>query len=50
MCQSCIDTDKQIEEHRKLLQAADPTEVQRVTKLIGELYADRVRKHGNAQE
>jgi hypothetical protein len=48
MCESCVDIDKQIEAHRASLQATtDPTEGERIYRLIAQLYADRVRFHQN---
>jgi hypothetical protein len=46
MCQSCLEIDRQIEEHRKRLKAAtDHAEVERIYRLIAQLYGQRVRKH-----
>ena len=51
MCQSCIDIDKQVDEHRKLLRSvADPAEIERINRLIAQLYVDRVRLHQNPQK
>lgn len=50
MCQSCIDIDKEIEDHKKVLASvADPAEVERINQLIGRLYVDRVRLHKNPE-
>lgn len=50
MCQSCIDIDKEIENHQKRLEGMnDPAEVKRVNELIARLYADRVRLHRNPE-
>lgn len=50
MGQSCIDIDKQIEEHRKHLKAmTDQAEVDRINRLIFELYGERVRSHINPE-
>jgi hypothetical protein len=50
MCQSCNDIDQQIEEHRKLLRSpADAAEIERIKRLISQLYADRVRLHKNPE-
>lgn len=50
MCQSCIDIDKRIEKLREsLLSTTDPAEVERVNRLIYELYGERVRKHKNPE-
>jgi len=51
MCQSCIDIDKEIENHRKRLQGKiDQAEADRINQLIVQLYADRVRKHQNLEK
>jgi hypothetical protein len=51
MCQSCIDIDLEIENHRKRLQGnLDQSEVARINALIAKLYADRVRLHKNPEE
>jgi len=51
MCQSCIDIDREIENHRKKLQGnTDQSEVQRINELIAKLYADRVRLHRNPEK
>lgn len=50
MCQSCIDIDKKIEEHRRrLTKVADPAEIERINQLIFELYGERVRSHKNPE-
>jgi hypothetical protein len=50
MCQSCIDIDARIERHRELMgSAADPAEVERIRRLIAQLYQDRVRLHQNPE-
>jgi hypothetical protein len=42
MCQSCIDIDKRIERHRETLRAiTDQAEIERIKRLITELYRDR---------
>jgi hypothetical protein len=42
MCQSCIDIDKLIERHRETLRAiTDQAEIERIKRLITELYRDR---------
>jgi hypothetical protein len=51
MCQSCVDVDNQIAEHRKQLKTtSDHAEVERIYKLIAELYRERVRKHQNPEK
>jgi hypothetical protein len=46
MCQSCVDIDKKVENHWSLLRSAtDPSERERIHRLITHLYADRVRLH-----
>ena len=51
MCQSCIDIDIEIENHRKRLQGkVDQAEVERIEALITKLYADRVRLHKNPEK
>ena len=48
VCQSCIEIDKQIERQRQLLHSTtDPSEVERVYRLIAQLYGDKVRLHQN---
>ena len=48
MCQSCIDLDRQIAEHRRRLKpGTDESEAKRTEELIAQLYADRVRLHQN---
>jgi hypothetical protein len=50
MCQSCIDIDKAIEDHKKALASAtDPPEIERINQLIAQLYRDRVLLHKNPQ-
>jgi hypothetical protein len=50
MCQSCVEIDKRVEKHRKLLRSTtDPAEIERIKGLISELYADRVRSHQNPE-
>lgn len=51
MCQSCIDIDREIENHRKGLQGKiEQSEIERVNALIAKLYADRVRLHKNSEK
>jgi hypothetical protein len=50
MCQSCIEIDKRVVQHLKLLHSTtDPAEIERIDRLISELYADRVRLHQNPE-
>jgi hypothetical protein len=50
VCQSCIDIDKRVDQHRQLLRSiTDTLEIERINRLIGELYRDRVRLHQNPQ-
>jgi hypothetical protein len=50
MCQSCVDINKRVERHRELLRATtDPTEIERIKRLIAQLYSDRVRLHQNPE-
>ena len=49
VCQSCVDIDNRIEQQRKLLHSTtDPAEVERIYRLIAQLYGDRVRLHQNS--
>jgi len=49
VCQSCVDIDNRIEQQRKLLHSTmDPAEVERIYRLIKQLYGDRVRLHENS--
>jgi hypothetical protein len=51
MCQSCVEIDKQVEQHLELLRSTtDPAEIERIKRLISELYADRVRLHQNPEQ
>jgi hypothetical protein len=50
MCESCIKIDKQIAEQQERLKAqTDHAEVQRISRLIAQLYGERVRKHQNPE-
>jgi hypothetical protein len=50
MCQSCIEIDKQIERQQALMRSlTDQAEVERINRLIVQLYADRVRLHRNPE-
>ena len=49
VCQSCVDIDNRIEQQRKTLHSTtDPAEVERIYRLIAQLYGDRVRLHQNS--
>jgi hypothetical protein len=51
MCQSCIDIDNRIAEHRaRLKETTDHAEVERIYQLIAQLYGERVRKHQNPEK
>jgi hypothetical protein len=51
MCQSCVDIDKRVERYRQLLRSTtDPAEMERIKRLIAELYAERVRLHQNPEQ
>jgi hypothetical protein len=51
MCQSCVDIDNLVERLREQLGSiADQAEIERITQLVGELYADRVRLHQNPEK
>jgi hypothetical protein len=51
MCQSCVEIDKRVEHHRELLRSpTDPTEIERINRLIAELYAERVRMHQDPEK
>jgi hypothetical protein len=46
VCQSCVDIDKRIDQLRQLVRSTtDPLEVERINRLIAELYRERVRSH-----
>jgi hypothetical protein len=50
MCQSCVGIDKRVERHRELLRSTtDPAEIERINRLIANLYADRLRLHQNPE-
>jgi hypothetical protein len=50
VCQSCIDIDKRIDQLRQLVRSTtDPSEIERINRLIAELYRERVRSHKNPQ-
>jgi hypothetical protein len=50
MCESCVEIDKQIEQHRDTLRSTqDENEIERIKRLIASLYAGRVRLHRNPE-
>jgi hypothetical protein len=50
MCQSCAEIDQKVELHRELLRSTtDPAEIERINRLIANLYLDRVRSHKNPE-
>ena len=50
MCQSCVEIDKRIERCGQLLRSTiDTAEIERINRLIAELYRDRVRLHQNPE-
>ena len=50
MCQSCVEIVKRVGRHLELLRSTtDPAEIERIKRLISELYADRVRLHQNPE-
>jgi hypothetical protein len=50
MCQSCVEIDRKVERYRELLRSTtDPAEIERINRLIAELYAERVRLHQNPE-
>jgi hypothetical protein len=51
MCQSCVEIDKRVERHLELLRSTtDPAEIERIKRLISELYADRAGLHQNPEK
>jgi hypothetical protein len=51
VCQSCVDIDKRIDRLRETLRSIiDKVEIERINRLITELYRDRVWKHQNPDE
>jgi hypothetical protein len=51
MCQSCVEIDKRVERHRESLHSTtDPAEIERINRLIAQLYADRVRLHQSPEK
>ena len=50
MCQSCIEIDKRIEQYRESQRStADTAEIERINRVIGKLYSDRVLLHQNPE-
>jgi phosphoglycerate-specific signal transduction histidine kinase len=50
MCQSCVEIDKRIEQYRESQRStADPAEIERINRLIAQLYRDRVLLHQNPE-
>jgi len=50
MCESCVEIDARIDLHRKSMRSmTDPSEIERLNRLIAQLYADRVRLHKNPE-
>jgi hypothetical protein len=51
MCQFCVEIDERIEGYRRLLcSTTESAEVERINRLIAELYAERVRLHQNPEK
>jgi hypothetical protein len=51
MCESCVEIDKRIERHRELMRSVtEQAEIERIQRLIAELYGERVRKHRNPEK
>ena len=52
MCQSCVDIDERIERYRQQLRSMPLTksEIERINRLIAELYVDRVRFHRSPEQ
>jgi len=51
MCQSCVEIDNRVERHLELLRSTtDPAEIERIKRLISELYADRARLHQSPEK
>jgi len=51
MCQSCLEIDKRVERHLELLRSTtDPAEIERIKRLISELYSDRARLHQSPEK
>ena len=49
-CESCVEIDARIDLHRQLVRSTtDPSEIERLNRLIAQLYADRVRLHKNPE-
>ena len=51
MCQSCVDIDEKIALFRQVLRSTkDAAEIDRLNRLIADLYADRERLHRNEEQ
>jgi hypothetical protein len=51
MCQSCVEIDKRVERQRELSRSTiDQAEIERINRLIAELYAERVRMHQDPEK
>jgi hypothetical protein len=51
MCQFCAEIDERVEGYRRLLRSTtESAEIERINRLITELYAERVRLHQNPEE
>jgi hypothetical protein len=51
MCESCVEIDARIDLYRQSMRSmTDPSEIERLNRLIAQLYADRVRLHKNPQK
>jgi hypothetical protein len=51
MCQSCVEIDKKIDRHRELLgSTTDQAEIERINRLIAQLYVDRMLFHKNPEK
>ena len=49
-CESCVEIDARIDVHRQVVRSTtDPSEIERINRLIAQLYADRVRLHKNPE-
>jgi|ERR1700684_3693172 len=49
MCESCVGIDARIDLHRQWVRPTTyPSEIERINRLIAQLYVDRMRLHQNA--